>query len=204
MLVKHKLSLFFWVLCFSWYGILYASVKSPSLHAILAEVEDASAKLLSYETELFMLAERLDEQDSRLQKLFSSKPETLVQRIQQLEKDQKTLTKTLSVLTTSIKDIQTSIQERLQEVQKDYKLLHQDLKFLRRSLQALVDSSSPGAYPDFSDPTPKNIHIVTPGDSLSSIANKYKTTVQELKKTNKLNSDLIYAGQKLCLPTNKQ
>ncbi|WP_143290423.1 LysM peptidoglycan-binding domain-containing protein, partial [Chlamydia psittaci] len=48
------------------------------------------------------------------------------------------------------------------------------------------------------------IYIVSPGDNLSSIAKKYKISVNELKKINKLNSDLIYTGQRLCLPMNTQ
>ena len=43
-------------------------------------------------------------------------------------------------------------------------------------------------------------HVVKPGDYLSTIARKYKTTVARIKQVNKLNSDRIYVGQKLTMP----
>jgi LysM repeat protein len=43
------------------------------------------------------------------------------------------------------------------------------------------------------------IYTVKPGDTLSDIAVKYKTTVDSLKQLNQLNSDTIQIGQKLKL-----
>ena len=48
-------------------------------------------------------------------------------------------------------------------------------------------------------PTTK-VHVVKKGDSLYGIAAKYKTTVQLLKKANKLKSDTLQIGQKLTIP----
>ena len=45
-----------------------------------------------------------------------------------------------------------------------------------------------------------NVYIVKKGDSLYSIAQKYNTTVDELKKLNGLTSNIINAGQILKLP----
>lgn len=42
-----------------------------------------------------------------------------------------------------------------------------------------------------------NVYIVQSGDSLYSIARKYNTTVDELKKNNNLSSDLLKIGQKI-------
>lgn len=44
------------------------------------------------------------------------------------------------------------------------------------------------------------IHIVKKGETLSGIAAKYKTSVTQLKKMNKLKSDKLQIGQKLTLP----
>ncbi len=44
-------------------------------------------------------------------------------------------------------------------------------------------------------------YVVKKGDTLSGIAKRSGTTVAELKKTNRLKSDLIRVGQKLTVPT---
>lgn len=44
--------------------------------------------------------------------------------------------------------------------------------------------------------TPTTV-VVKAGDTLSSIANTYKTTVQQIKQDNGLTSDMIYVGQQL-------
>ena len=46
-----------------------------------------------------------------------------------------------------------------------------------------------------------NYHIVSAGETLSSIAFNYNSSVQELLRQNNLyNKDTIYVGQKLCVP----
>ena len=47
----------------------------------------------------------------------------------------------------------------------------------------------------------KNLHIVKKGESLYSISKLYGLTVVELKRANKLSSDLVFTGQELI--TNK-
>ena len=53
-------------------------------------------------------------------------------------------------------------------------------------------------------PTPKKptarFHIVKKGDTLYGIAAKYKTTVPQLKKVNKIKGDNLQIGQKLTIP----
>ena len=49
----------------------------------------------------------------------------------------------------------------------------------------------------------ENICIVKKGDSLYSIANKYNTTVEELKRINNLTSNILSIGQVLKLPSDK-
>jgi LysM repeat protein len=44
-----------------------------------------------------------------------------------------------------------------------------------------------------------DVYAVKPGDTLSAIAVKYKTTVDSLKRINQLKSDTIQIGQKLKL-----
>ena len=49
----------------------------------------------------------------------------------------------------------------------------------------------------------ENIYIVKKGDSLYSIAKKYNTTVEELKRINNLTSNILSIGQVLKLPSDK-
>lgn len=50
--------------------------------------------------------------------------------------------------------------------------------------------------------TSDNVYVVQKGDSLWSIAKKFNTTVDELKKLNSLISNSLQIGQKLILPSN--
>ena len=47
----------------------------------------------------------------------------------------------------------------------------------------------------------EGIHIVKPGDTLYSIAKKYNTTVDEIKKLNDLTSNALTVGSRLIIPT---
>ena len=50
---------------------------------------------------------------------------------------------------------------------------------------------------------PEPTYIIKKGDSLYSIANKYNTTVEELKRINNLTSNILSIGQVLKLPSDK-
>ena len=47
-----------------------------------------------------------------------------------------------------------------------------------------------------------DVYIVKKGDTLWDLANKYNTSVTKIKELNKLNSNIIYVGQKLIIPNN--
>ncbi len=51
-----------------------------------------------------------------------------------------------------------------------------------------------------SNASTQKVHIVKSGETLSSIANKYNTTVDAIMKANDLKSTKIYVGQKLKIP----
>ena len=50
--------------------------------------------------------------------------------------------------------------------------------------------------------TQSDVYIVKKGDTLWDLANKYNTSVTKIKELNKLNSNIIYVGQKLKIPNN--
>ena len=49
-----------------------------------------------------------------------------------------------------------------------------------------------------------NQHIIKSGESLSQIAEKYKTSVTIIKETNKIRGNLIRAGHSLVIPTSRE
>ena len=51
--------------------------------------------------------------------------------------------------------------------------------------------------------TSQNYYTVQSGDSLYSIARKYNTTVDELKRLNNLTSNLLTIGQRLIIPSSQ-
>lgn len=70
-----------------------------------------------------------------------------------------------------------------------------------QDLAASADVASPGA--DSAPPPPSSspqYHTVASGDTLYSLARRYQTSVDSLKRTNGLTSDSIRTGQTLRIP----
>ena len=68
-------------------------------------------------------------------------------------------------------------------------------KYAEAALQGILN------YIGYMDVINDNIYIVKKGDSLYSIAQKYNTSVEELKKVNNLDSNQLVIGQQLIIPT---
>jgi len=49
--------------------------------------------------------------------------------------------------------------------------------------------------------TGPKVHVVRAGDTLSSIARRYRTTIQALRNVNNLSASRILAGQRLKIPS---
>ncbi len=76
-------------------------------------------------------------------------------------------------------------------------------RMLRVGQELLIPSTGPvgGPQPDSSQPPPQVIHEVASGETLSSIADEYGTSVEAILAANQLSSpDLIYKGQELVVP----
>ena len=67
-------------------------------------------------------------------------------------------------------------------------------KYAEAALQGILN------YIGYMDVINDNIYIVKKGDSLYSIAQKYNTSVEELKKINNLDSNQLVIGQQLIIP----
>ena len=76
-------------------------------------------------------------------------------------------------------------------------------RMLRVGQELVIPSTGPvgGPQPDGSQPPPQVIHEVASGETLSSIADEYDTSVEAILAANKLSSpDLIFKGQELVVP----
>lgn len=74
--------------------------------------------------------------------------------------------------------------------------LKSDLIFVGQKLTISGKASNESSRDD-AQSTVESSYTVVSGDTLTSIARKYKTTVSAIKTTNKLKSDLIFVNQKL-------
>lgn len=88
-----------------------------------------------------------------------------------------------------------TLEKRLSRLESDLqslqKTLDKEMAFLRKQLKSMVD---------LLDEDDETIYTVVYGDSLGSIAAKFKTSVSQLKQANDLTSDRIFSGQELRIP----
>lgn len=85
---------------------------------------------------------------------------------------------------------------------KDVEFLKENYKELAEAVIAAVANYIGVPYTPPEGIT-TNTYVVQKGDSLYSIANKYNTTVDELKRINNLTSNILSIGQVLKLPSDK-
>ena len=71
----------------------------------------------------------------------------------------------------------------------------------RRLQQASATREWPGPAPE--SPPATMVHVVHPGDTLSSLARLYDTTVEEIMAMNGLLGTTIYVGQELAVPLHE-
>lgn len=70
------------------------------------------------------------------------------------------------------------------------------------SATTLMDKAEAATPHNFTQQEESKTHTIVPGDTLSLIAVKYGTTVDTIKTTNNLTSDLITIGQTLAIPSS--
>lgn len=85
--------------------------------------------------------------------------------------------------------------------EKDAKKLRENLEdYVEGVVKAIADYTG---Y-EYKEPTKQEFYIVERGDTLYSIANKFNTTVSELKRLNNLTTDILSIGTKLFLTEQPQ
>ena len=91
-------------------------------------------------------------------------------------------------------DAKTPMSLRLPERYIDSFLVHEKEVYNFKTKKGIDKAKLEEEMKKVSD---RSVHIVKSGESLGSIANKYRISVNQLKTWNKLNSTTIYPGQKL-------
>jgi len=100
-----------------------------------------------------------------------------------------TTNKTFSIDLNMLKDAFERQQAELQGFRKDAIAQKKALASLQSALEALLGTAED-----------EEAYLVLAGDSLGSIAKKFKTKIYLLKERNQLKSDIIRPGQKLIIP----
>lgn len=100
-----------------------------------------------------------------------------------------TTNKTFSIDLNMLKDAFERQQAELQGFRKDAIAQKKALASLQSALEALLGTTED-----------EEAYLVLAGDSLGSIAKKFKTKIYLLKERNQLKSDIIRPGQKLIIP----
>ena len=90
--------------------------------------------------------------------------------------------------------------DSLWSIANKYNTTVNELKFLNNLTSNTLQIGQVLTLPSTSSSSSSNTYTVKSGDSLWSIANKYNTTVNELKSLNNLTSNTLQIGQTLILP----
>jgi LysM repeat protein len=186
-----------------------------TLDELRMELADVKHALNSTQVELSILEDRMKNQDSTLYAVknqavnkmpqisqLNTQINSLENRIGTIEKNQeKTLTdlRQLSSHANLTAGALSQYKEKIQELERE--IASQNRKFeefikLKSTLASISKLMKQNAFAEESVKTYK----VQTGDSLERIARQHRTTVDVLKKINRLESDLIMAGQELKIP----
>ena len=92
--------------------------------------------------------------------------------------------------------------DSLYSIAKKFNTTVDNLKKLNNLTSTLLDIGQTLIVTESKSNDDNKIYIVQKGDNLYTIANKYNTTVTELKNINNLTSNLLSIGQKLKIPYN--
>jgi len=146
--------------------------------------------LKNLEVEFQQLKEHVSNQDASLETV-----QTDVTAVTKSKKDRSIETKLDSILSElkSIKSHANKLADEIETNRKKNLQLEADFSNLQGALNSVMEALG-------IDRSSGKFYTVKPGDSLGGIAQKNKTTIQALKKANRLKGDTIIVGQKLKLP----
>ncbi len=172
-----------------------------AVNKLRTEIEEIKHDLNTYHIEHHVLDGKLVDQQEMIAKLESKDAkieqiqiDKLKKSLEFMKKKQATLSKTQEKIATEIRKLSTHTtdtnfalsqnKKRLSELEKNLLMQNKSLAKLEKITSAPI------------------LYVVQDGDSLEKIAKKFSTTIEQIKKLNKLENDLIKIGQKINVPSN--
>lgn len=179
-----------------------------SLHKVRTEVEDIKHELNTYEIEHHVIEGKLIDQEQviaslrqQVAELKSGRLDSFVQELQNLEKKLLQVTKKQDKIVADIRqlsshanDTTTALSQYKDKVAQFEKSIHeqtvqlQEISKIKEGISKLAEADQEKTY------------TVKAGDSLERIARDNNTTVDDLKRINKMTTDLIVIDQLINLP----
>lgn len=188
-----------------------------ALREMRIELEDLRHKFDSFALEMGLLEEKVDTRIAAVERLkeelrevqqlgsedVSRKISEFESRVSIARDKQKGMVADIRQLLTHANDTTSSLDQQRKKIntfegdlEKREKRLEGKLSHLKTAVGSLIKLIEDNK----GNLSSARIYSVQEGDSLERIARKYKTSVDDLKKINSLNSDLIVIGQELKLP----
>ncbi len=183
-----------------------------TLHEMRTGLDDLRHDLHCFQTEINILEGKIKHNETTLSYLKQSQNQSqidpLMDRVKTLEKKLDDLEKISLNKTSDIKKLRshadevtsafTQYKSRIYELEKE--ILSQNRKFDEiAKFKVTLEQMTNTLRDNYGVPTFKT-YKVKAGDSLEKIAKTYNTNVEELKKINSLDQDLIVIGQELKVP----
>ncbi|HSX10410.1 MAG TPA: LysM peptidoglycan-binding domain-containing protein [Chlamydiales bacterium] len=182
-----------------------------TLHEVQTNLDDLRHDINCFQTELQILDGRIKYYENTLASLkqhdlekHQAKIEQISQQIQNLEKKWASLEKGQQGDMSELRELSSHANEttaalsqfrdRISELEGE--ILSQNRRFdelakLKGNIETLAKGLGAGSF---------KIYKVKSGDSLEKIARVHKTNVEQIKKLNNLEQDLIVVGQELKIP----
>ena len=179
-----------------------------SFHKLRTDVEEIKHDLNTYEIEHHVLDGKLIDQEQniialkkQISQLTSGKLESFLQEIKAIEKkilelskNQEKIILDIRQLSSHANDTTTALsqsKDKIAQFEKSINLKNQQINELAKLKEGIEKLSQYESIKTYS---------VRQGDSLEKIAKEYSTTVEELKKLNQMETDLIVIDQILEIP----
>lgn len=185
-----------------------------ALHKVRTEMEDMKHDLNTSEIELHILEGKLIDQESAMSNVkdqiiqaHKSKIESLEERISSLEKKIAAQDKQNEELRANLKKLGkhanqttsalTQYRDKIDELEREvhaHKQKFEDVASLKSTLESI------GKELDAADYSSLRSYTIREGDSLEKIARRFQTSVEHIKKINRLSSDKIKTGEEIYVP----